>query len=82
MNAMSDAEQAKLWEIVRDIPVALLTTDDHGTLRSRPMVAQQANFDGTLWFFTRRSSHGVAAGPLIPAASASWVAWAIASSAA
>ncbi|WP_119421883.1 pyridoxamine 5'-phosphate oxidase family protein [Desertibaculum subflavum] len=57
MNAMSHAEQAKLWEIVRDIPVALLTTDDRGTLRSRPMVAQQPTFDGTLWFFTRRSSH-------------------------
>lgn len=57
MNAMSHAEQAKLWEIVRDIPVALLITDDRGTLRSRPMVAQQPTFDGTLWFFTRRSSH-------------------------
>jgi general stress protein 26 len=57
MNAMSHAEQAKLWEIVRDIPVALLTTDDQGTLRSRPMVARQPTFDGTLWFFTRRSSH-------------------------
>lgn len=57
MNAMSHAEQAKLWELVRDIPVALLTTDDRGTLRSRPMVAHQPTFDGTLWFFTRRSSH-------------------------
>ena len=57
MNTMTHIEQAKFWEIVRDIPVALLTTDDHGTLRSRPMVAQQADFDGTLWFFTRRSSH-------------------------
>lgn len=57
MNAMSHADQAKFWEIVRDIPVALLTTDDRGTLRSRPMVARQPTFDGTLWFFTRRSSH-------------------------
>jgi general stress protein 26 len=44
----------KLAELIKDIRIAMLTTiDDHGTLRSRPMAAQQVEFDGDLWFFTR-----------------------------
>jgi len=57
MAEMQAAEKEKLWSIVREIPVALLTTDDDGTLRSRPMAACQSSFDGHLWFFTRASSH-------------------------
>jgi general stress protein 26 len=39
--------------MIRDIPVAMLTTTSpRGWLRSRPMVVQQAPFDGDLWFFT------------------------------
>ena len=30
-----------------------------GELRSRPMVASQSSFDGTLWFFTQASAHKV-----------------------
>jgi pyridoxine/pyridoxamine 5'-phosphate oxidase len=37
----------------------MLTTEDGGQLRARPMVAAQDDFDGTLWFFTRASSHKV-----------------------
>jgi general stress protein 26 len=45
---------SKVDELIRDIPVAMLTTaDDDGSLRSRPMAARQAAFDGNLWFFTR-----------------------------
>jgi general stress protein 26 len=43
----------KLWGMIKDIRVTMMTTvDDDGTLRSRPMVAQQSEFDGDLWFFT------------------------------
>lgn len=57
MAGMQTADKAKLWDIIGKIPVALLTTDDDGTLRSRPMATCQSSFDGNLWFFTRASSH-------------------------
>ncbi len=50
----------KLWDMIKDIRVAMMTTvDDDGTLRSRPMWVQQKEFDGDLWFFTHASSHKV-----------------------
>lgn len=44
---------AKLGELIKDIKIAMLTTvdDTDGTLRSRPMVTQDVEFDGILWFF-------------------------------
>jgi general stress protein 26 len=43
----------KLNEMIRGIRIAMLTTaTTDGALRSRPMVAQQIDFDGELWFFT------------------------------
>ena len=49
------AEAVKtLGSLIDDIQMAMLTTvDDDGSLRSRPMATQQADPDGTLWFFTR-----------------------------
>jgi general stress protein 26 len=55
----ADAKSAKLWSMIKDIGIAMMTTDDEGQLRSRPMAARQAEFDGTLWFFTRADSHKV-----------------------
>ena len=49
----------KLWDMMRSIGFAMLTSEDDGQLRARPMVASQKDFDGTLWFFTRASSHKV-----------------------
>ena len=47
----------KLWDMIKDIRVAMMTTEEQdGTLRSRPMYMQQAEFDGDIWFFTRRDS--------------------------
>src|SRR3954453_22404096 len=57
-TSRDDARQ-KLWSMIRDIGVAMLTTEDAGDLRARPMVASQTEFDGTLWFLTRASSHKV-----------------------
>lgn len=48
---------AKLGEMIQDIDMAMMTTEDEsGQLRSRPMSTQKTEFDGTLWFFTRESS--------------------------
>lgn len=53
-----DSKQArKLWDMVDQIRVAMLTTVDGGVLRSRPMECMQADGNGVLWFFTNISSH-------------------------
>ncbi len=49
----------KMWDMMKAINFAMLTTEDDDHLRARPMVAAQSGFDGTLWFFTRASSHKV-----------------------
>ena len=47
----------KLAELMKGIKFAMLTTiEEDGSLHSRPMAAQQVEFDGDLWFFTRVSS--------------------------
>ena len=47
----------KLGEMIRGIRIAMLTTAmPDGTLRSRPMATQEAEFDGDLWFFTGAGS--------------------------
>lgn len=52
-----DAEKtAKLWTMIKDIRIAMMTSEDGDILRSRPMAASQSGFDGSLWFFTRASS--------------------------
>lgn len=43
-----------LNEMIRCIPYAMLiTVDPEGHIVSRPMAAQQTEFDGTLWFLSR-----------------------------
>ncbi len=56
--SVEEAKQ-KLWSMIKEVRFAMLTTEDGGHLRARPMVASQKSFDGTLWFFTRASSHKV-----------------------
>jgi general stress protein 26 len=56
---MDDGQNAKLWEMMKSVRIAMLTTEDDGKLRARPMAASQSEFDGTLWFFTHASSHKV-----------------------
>jgi general stress protein 26 len=51
---------ARLWELIKHIEVAMLTTQESdGSLHSRPMAALQTDFEGDLWFFTEASSHKV-----------------------
>jgi general stress protein 26 len=47
------ASIAKIRDLIKDIRVAMLTTvGEDGTLHSRPMMTQGAEFDGTVWFLT------------------------------
>lgn len=49
----TNSDLEKLGKLIRDQKVAMLTTtEEDGTLRSRPMFTQQLAFDGSLWFFT------------------------------
>jgi general stress protein 26 len=52
-----DEAIAKLTEFIKDIRIAMLTTQTpEGSLRGRPMATQEAPFDGDLWFFTSAAS--------------------------
>jgi general stress protein 26 len=57
-NEMSQSEaMAKIWDLIRDVKVAMLTTNgSQGELRSRPMASQESGFDGDLWFLSRQQS--------------------------
>ena len=57
-NEMSQSEaMAKIWDLIRDVKVAMLTTSGtQGELRSRPMASQESDFDGSLWFLSRQQS--------------------------
>src|SRR5688500_13245886 len=50
----------KVWDLIKNIEVAMLTTQDsNGMLHSRPMATQKLEFDGCLWFSTEAGSHKV-----------------------
>ncbi len=52
MNDNRQEAVDKLRDLIQDVETAMLTTIDGGVLRSRPMVTQQTEYDGDLWFFT------------------------------
>lgn len=52
----SPEHKQKIWKLIKDIKVGMLVTLDEGTPRARPMHLVQDEYDGTLWFFTRRSA--------------------------
>ena len=46
-------DRVKVWEMIKDVTIAMMvTSDDEGIMRSRPMAAKQDEFSGDLWFFT------------------------------
>lgn len=52
-----NADEKKIMEMVKAAKVAMFTTiNGDGTLASRPMVAQQMDEEGLIWFFTSRES--------------------------
>jgi general stress protein 26 len=59
---MTDRRQdlEKLNRLVHGIRIAMLVTvDEDGRLRSRPMATQEIDEQGQLWFFTGASSHKI-----------------------
>jgi len=53
----SDPNAQKLYDFVKDMKIAMMTTvDTDGTLHSRPMHSQAADEHGDLWFFTKIQS--------------------------
>ncbi|WP_034339331.1 pyridoxamine 5'-phosphate oxidase family protein [Deinococcus misasensis] len=52
---------AKINELLKDIRIAMLTTQHQGgELFSRPMTTQEAEFDGTLYFLTSKKTGKIA----------------------
>jgi general stress protein 26 len=49
---------SQLLEKIHDIKFTMLTTEDEdGFLHSRPMATLDGDGEGSLWFFTGKSSH-------------------------
>lgn len=52
-----DGDVSTVVKIINDIKVGMFTTlDGQGRLVSRPLVAQEVEADGDLWFFTARDT--------------------------
>jgi general stress protein 26 len=54
--AHHDEATHKLWSMIKDIKVAMMTSWDGHRLHSRPMHGHQEEFEGKLYFFTKRNS--------------------------
>ncbi|WP_230199506.1 pyridoxamine 5'-phosphate oxidase family protein [Bacillus testis] len=46
----------KLRELIKDVDIAMLTTQTAEGLLSRPMKTQEVEFDGDLWFLTKKDT--------------------------
>ena len=56
-NMMKQEEKETLRELIKDVDTAMLTTVTDEGLVSRPMKTQEIEFDGDLWFFTKKSTN-------------------------
>ena len=52
----SKESKEKVWNMIKDIKVGMLVTQEDDRLHSRPMQLVQDSYDGTLWFFTKIQS--------------------------
>ncbi|MFC3039688.1 pyridoxamine 5'-phosphate oxidase family protein [Virgibacillus xinjiangensis] len=55
-NRMKQEEIETLRDLIKDIDTAMLTTATEEGLVSRPMKTQEVEFDGDLWFFTKKET--------------------------
>ena len=55
---MTPDQADKLWDLIKDVREGMFVTKVP-FLRARPMGIVQKDFEGTLWFFTSRSSEKV-----------------------
>lgn len=49
-------ELETLRDLIKDVETAMLTTSTDEGLVSRPMKTQEVEFDGDLWFFTKKDT--------------------------
>ena len=49
----SPEEKQKVWELIKDVGIALMVTSTGEGMRGRPMAAINKEFSGQLWFATR-----------------------------
>jgi general stress protein 26 len=58
MNMVTDHQEAikTVHALIKDIDTAMLTTVSEEGLVSRPMKTQDVEFDGDLWFLTKKDS--------------------------
>ncbi|WP_370875020.1 pyridoxamine 5'-phosphate oxidase family protein [Metabacillus malikii] len=54
---MNRDEIKTIRELIKDIDTAMLTTATEEGLVSRPMKTQEVEFDGDLWFFTKKETN-------------------------
>lgn len=54
---MTDSDAARVWDLVDDIGVCMLTSKDGGALRARPMHAMADREEGEIAFFTDARAH-------------------------
>lgn len=54
---MKQEEIETLRELIKDVDTAMLTTSTEEGLVSRPMKTQEVEFDGDLWFFTKKETN-------------------------
>ena len=53
-TSSSNEDRQKVWDLIKDIKVAMLVTQNAThELSARPMAAAQTEFSGVLWFMTR-----------------------------
>ncbi|MBT2685963.1 pyridoxamine 5'-phosphate oxidase family protein [Bacillus sp. ISL-37] len=58
MSSMIKQEEVEtLRELIKDVDTAMLTTVTEEGLVSRPMKTQEVEFDGDLWFFTKKETN-------------------------
>ena len=55
MAAVADTreEQQKVWELIKEVGIALMVTSTGSGMRGRPMAAMNKSFAGELWFASR-----------------------------
>ncbi|RHW38140.1 general stress protein [Neobacillus notoginsengisoli] len=56
-NMLKKEELETLRELIKDVDTAMLTTATEEGLVSRPMKTQEVEFDGDLWFFTKKETN-------------------------
>ncbi|WP_405100156.1 pyridoxamine 5'-phosphate oxidase family protein [Oceanobacillus sp. FSL H7-0719] len=55
-NMIKQEEIETLRELIKDVDTAMLTTLTQEGLIARPMKTQEVEFDGDLWFFTKKET--------------------------